>query len=192
MTAPAPADRALDAVGLVGQLAEHDRLRVVAALVLGAASPSEVAAATGLAADAVSTALTRLLRSGLVRAADGELRLDAGQFARAARAEAPRADPPVDGAADPAVARVLRAFLRDGRLAAVPAPGRKRHLVLEHLVRAFEPGVRYAEPEVDAVLRALVAPGGPDHAALRRHLVEEDLLAREGGQYWRTGGWVDV
>jgi hypothetical protein len=31
-----------------------------------------------------------------------------------------------------------------------------------------------------------------DHAALRRYLVDENLLSREGGVYWRTGGYVDV
>jgi hypothetical protein len=29
-----------------------------------------------------------------------------------------------------------------------------------------------------------------DHAALRRYLVEEGLLGRANGEYWRTGGWV--
>jgi hypothetical protein len=28
----------------------------------------------------------------------------------------------------------------------------------------------------------------PDHAALRRHLVDEGFLTRADGVYWRTGG----
>jgi len=47
--------------------------------------------------------------------------------------------------------------------------------------------VRYPEREVDAMLRAW----HPDHAALRRHLVDEDLLARDAGMYWRIGGPTD-
>jgi hypothetical protein len=31
-----------------------------------------------------------------------------------------------------------------------------------------------------------------DHAALRRYLVDEGFLSREKGQYWRSGGRVDV
>jgi hypothetical protein len=31
-----------------------------------------------------------------------------------------------------------------------------------------------------------------DYAALRRYLVDEEFLSREGGSYWRTGGSVDV
>ncbi|MEP6851937.1 MAG: DUF2087 domain-containing protein [bacterium] len=63
---------------------------------------------------------------------------------------------------DPAVAAVLHAFLRV----------------------SFEPGRRYAEPEVNAILIAFFA----DYAALRRHLVDEGLLTRDRGVYWRTGG----
>jgi hypothetical protein len=32
----------------------------------------------------------------------------------------------------------------------------------------------------------------PDHAALRRSLVDEGFLTRDHGIYWRTGGRVDV
>jgi len=81
---------------------------------------------------------------------------------------------------------VLRAFVRDGRLTSVPAARGKRRVLLEHIAAAFEPGVRYPEKDVDAVLRAW----HPDHAALRRYLVDEQLLAREGGRYWRIGGPV--
>jgi hypothetical protein len=32
----------------------------------------------------------------------------------------------------------------------------------------------------------------PDVAALRRYLVDEGLVTREVGMYWRSGGPVDV
>jgi hypothetical protein len=85
--------------------------------------------------------------------------------------------------------RVLRAFLRDDRLTAIPAKASKRRIVLEHVVAAFEPGVRIPEREVDAVLRAFF---DRDWVSLRRHLIDEGLMAREDGWYWRTGGYVDV
>jgi hypothetical protein len=31
-----------------------------------------------------------------------------------------------------------------------------------------------------------------DYCALRRYLVDEDLLARDEGQYWRSGGQVQL
>jgi hypothetical protein len=92
------------------------------------------------------------------------------------------------GVSDPDVQRVLRAYLRDGRLATVPRRGARRRIVLDYLATKFEPGVRYSESEVNAMLREY----HEDVAALRRYLVDEGLLSREGGQYWRSGGWVDV
>jgi hypothetical protein len=92
------------------------------------------------------------------------------------------------GTLDPTVRKVLRSFIVDGRLVTIPAAGRKRRIVLEYLAAAFEPGVRYAEAQVNTVLRAW----HDDVAALRRYLVDESLLCRDAGQYWRSGGWVDV
>lgn len=59
-------------------------------------------------------------------------------------------------------------------------------------MRSFEPGRRFAEKEVDVVLRAWCAGGAADHVSVRRYLVDEGLLSRERGVYWRSGGWVDV
>ncbi|HEY3736113.1 MAG TPA: DUF2087 domain-containing protein [Jatrophihabitans sp.] len=84
--------------------------------------------------------------------------------------------------------RILRAFIRpDGALRSMPRGGRKRQVVLEELVTVFEPGARYSEREVNAVLRSFHA----DVAALRRYLVDGELMDRANGQYWRTGGWID-
>jgi hypothetical protein len=83
---------------------------------------------------------------------------------------------------------VLRAFFRSGRLASIPAAAGKRRVVFDRLAREFEPGVRYAERDVDAILRRF----HDDYAALRRYLVDEGFLAREHGVYWRIGGTVDV
>jgi 8-oxo-dGTP pyrophosphatase MutT (NUDIX family) len=92
------------------------------------------------------------------------------------------------GVIDPGTAAVLRNFLRGGRLVHIPAARGKRRTVLQHIVALFEPGARYPERQVDAMLRAWYE----DYVSLRRYLVDEQLLAREGGEYWRAGGWVDV
>jgi hypothetical protein len=108
-----------------------------------------------------------------------------GAAARAA-AEATPAPPPLSD--DPAEDAVLSAFVRNGRLTSIPAQRSKRLVVLDHLVRVFEAGIRYPEREVNALL----AVWHPDVAALRRYLVDEGLLSREAGVYWRTGGYVEV
>jgi hypothetical protein len=173
---------------IVGQLASPSRLRVVAALALGARNPSEIADRAQLSGEEANAALTRLLRGGLVTVADGQFILREQAFADAVRAETPPRPAPSFGLVDAATSRVLGAYLRDGRLSAIPATGRKRRMVLEYLASAFEPGRRYDESSVNAILRSW----HEDVAALRRYLVEEGLLSREKGEYWRSGGWVDV
>jgi hypothetical protein len=88
---------------------------------------------------------------------------------------------------------LLRIFIQDGRLRRLPARRGRRRVVLEHVaVYSFEPGVRYAEREVDTVLRTWCEGGEADHVTLRRYLVDEGLLSRAHGVYWRTAGWVDT
>lgn len=173
---------------LVGLLATPVRLRIVAAVVLGAATPSAIISATGLSDAEVSAGLTKLLRGGVVSVSDGALTVDAAVFTDAARSAAAKTEPTDFGVSDPKIAAVLHAFLVDGRLTAIPVSGRKRTVVLEYLVAAFEPGRRYPEPAVNAILASFHA----DTAALRRYLVDEGLLSRDNGVYWRSGGWVDV
>lgn len=82
----------------------------------------------------------------------------------------------------------LQVFTRDGRLAQIPVRHAKRRLLLDWISQSFEPGRRYSEAEVNAVLRAL----HDDHATLRRYLVDEGFLSRHDGCYWRSGGTVEI
>ena len=178
----------LDAATIVGLLADRTRLRVVAALALGAATIEGVADAADLSLKDVALAARRLARAGLVHRDGRSLALHAELFGAAARAAAEAAPAPEPLSEDPAEDAVLSAFVRDGRLVSIPAQQSKRRVVLEHLVRVFDVGVRYPEREVNALLGVW----HPDTAALRRYLVDEGLLTREAGLYWRSGGWVDV
>ena len=85
--------------------------------------------------------------------------------------------------------RVARNFFDDsGRLHTIPSKHTKLLAVLDRLAQEFEPGRTYAEPEVNELLQRF----HPDHAALRRYLVENDFLTREDGAYWRSGGTFEV
>ncbi len=175
---------AIDAHTLVGLLADDDRRRVVAALVLGATTLDAVVAGSGLDAARAGKALTRLASAGLVtRGSNGGLVLQADAFGAAAK---DRPKPELEVAGEDEV--VLRRFVRDGRLVSIPTQRAKRRVILDRLAQEFEPGTRYSEQMVNLVLGRWHA----DTAALRRYLVDEGFLDRAGGQYWRAGGTVDV
>jgi hypothetical protein len=81
----------------------------------------------------------------------------------------------------------VRAFIRDGRITALPAKRTRRRLLLDQVAQAFEPGRRYPEAEVDQILKAVF----DDHCALRRYLIDEQFMSRTAaGLYWRAGGTV--
>ena len=173
---------------LVGLLADDDRRRVFAALVLGASDTGEIRRMSGLDARAAGRALQRLVDSGLViRGDDATHHLLGEAFGLAARAEAeraPRADEHADAPED--VARVLRAFVHDGRLTSIPAVHSKRLVILDWLAQRFEPGRRYTE-----------ADGEPRHrASASRHRRAPPLSRGRrhdgsgAGVYWRAGGTV--
>ncbi|MET7394743.1 DUF2087 domain-containing protein [Dactylosporangium sp. NPDC005572] len=173
---------------LCGLLAEPDRLRVFAAVVLGASTPTAVVAASGLPARSVEGAIRRLQQGGLLAVADGELVPLVEAFKDSVRSTAQAEAPAEPLDPDRQRDQVLRTFIVDGRLTQIPAAQGKRLVVLEHISSAFEPGVHYPEREVNAILRAW----HDDHAALRRYLVDTGFLTRADSVYWRSGGPVDV
>jgi hypothetical protein len=81
-----------------------------------------------------------------------------------------------------------RFFAPDGRLHTMPTRHLKRRWVLDKIAQRFEPGRKYAEPEVDTILKEI----HDDHAALRRYLVDDGFLTRENNVYWRSGGTVEI
>ena len=78
--------------------------------------------------------------------------------------------------------KVLRTFLRRGRLISIPAQLKKKIIVLERIAQEFVPGRSYTEREVNLTLLEF----HEDVAELRRGLVDQRLLARERGIYQRT------
>ena len=175
---------------LAGLLADERRLRVFAAVVLGAAREDEIVAAAGLEGKAVRTALDRLIRGQLIESSAEGYRASATRFTDAARWAAGQRHQvtPEELGATPEQAAVLRNFLIDGRLTHLPVPRQKRRVVLDFLAGRFEPGVQYPERDVNFMLGQFHR----DYAALRRALVDEEFLERRDGFYWRAGGTVAV
>ena len=75
--------------------------------------------------------------------------------------------------------RLVGRLFRDGRIERVPARRKVRAAVLLEVLRRFEPGRDYSEPEVNGVLLGV----HEDFAYLRRELVNYHYLDREAGRY---------
>jgi hypothetical protein len=85
-------------------------------------------------------------------------------------------------------ARIRENFVANGRLVSIPVQHKKRLAILRWLVEDFQLGRMYAEDEVNRI----IARRHPDFAALRRHLIDEELMQRRSGVYWRTGSVPNV
>ncbi|SDG69081.1 hypothetical protein SAMN05216553_110263 [Lentzea fradiae] len=154
---------------VVRALAEPARLRAFAAVVLGAATLADVAAASGLKAKDAATALRKLREAGLVEG-------DPARPADLTPLAATLTDPmPADG---------LAPFVRGDKLVSLPVSHERRRKILEHVAsQAFVPRTYYEESEVNERLKAWCDGGEVDHVTVRRYLVDLALLERGGGLY---------
>lgn len=166
-------------VHLLKTIADSTRLRILGLLAERPHTGRELADALALSAATVSHHMGRLTEVGIVTATpEGTRRryaLNATLLADVG-GRTPASDPPDD----PEHARTVRIFFEGRRLRSIPAKRKARAAVLVELLRRFEPGRTYDEPEVNAVLRE----AHDDVALLRRELVDYRYLRREGGRYW--------
>ena len=175
-------------------LADENRLKIVGLLAQKPASVEGLAGALGLSASTTSHHLARLATSGLVSArADGHyyiysLKTDALRGLSQHLLQAENLPALSQGATspsgDPFESKVMKAFVdSEGRITAFPAQEKKFLVLLRYMAKAFEPGRRYPEKEVNEILKRY----NEDTASLRRGLVEYKLMQREGGggAYWR-------
>jgi hypothetical protein len=172
-------------------LADPERLAVAGALARGPRTAGQVASEFGFPPHRVRRHLARLVGVDLA-AVQSDRRTYVFRpetLRRAAQEVGPSRDAGLAlGVVYEEEEVVLRAYFREGRLREIPAKHAKRRIVLERLVLEFEPGVRYPERDVNKTLRRF----HDDYVSLRRYLVDEELLSRERGVYWRSGGPFDI
>ncbi|HSQ38188.1 MAG TPA: DUF2087 domain-containing protein [Acidimicrobiia bacterium] len=162
------------------------RLAILGRAAVGPVDGDALAAELGEDRRKVRREIGSLVQTGLLTR---DLRLDRAALRAVAQAF-PQAAPPdpllLSGPWTEDEARQLAQWFSGSRLTEIPVNRAKRRLVLERLAQEFEPGLRYDERTVNATLQVFHA----DHATLRRYLVDEGLLTRAEGVYWRTGGRV--
>ena len=172
-------------------LADPERLAVAGALATAPRSVAELTEMVGLPAQRIRRHLARLTAAEIASVDPNRrtYRLRPETLRDGAREAGPPRDPGLAlGTVYEEEEAVLRHYFRRGHLREIPAKRSKRRVVLSRLALEFDVGVRYSERQVNETLRRF----HDDPAALRRYLVDEGFLSRDRGQYWRTGGPVDV
>jgi len=173
---------------IIKALADASRLAIVGSLVERSQYVEEIAQRHDLAPSTVSFHLKKLEKAGLVRSRKE-------QYYVVVEANEPLLDTTLkdlvgvsavlkdkgERRLDEYHRKVLDTFFRHGMLERLPAQHKKRRIVLEEFALHFEPGRRYQEAEVTGVIRPLF----DDYCMIRRLLVDEQLLRREGTTYWR-------
>jgi hypothetical protein len=160
------------------------RLHALGEAAAGRVTTGGVADAMGVPLRDAQKAVGSLRAAGLVDD-DGRLVSDVLRRIGAALPTAPEADPEIlSGPWSKEEAAVLATFFSGARLTEIPSSHAKRRVILERLAQEFEPGLRYDEREVSFRLQMF----HEDYASLRRYLVDEGLLTRADGVYWRSGG----
>lgn len=166
-------------------LGDADRLKIAGCLSNQPQTLGELAAKLELRPAEVSRHLTDLMALGVVQQDGNTYRLEAGAIEKMARNVLAQARPPHPAdqfEGDPYDRKVLAAYFEaDGTLKALPTQHKKLMVILRYLVQNFEVGPRYPEKQVNEILRKY----HEDTAALRRYMVDNGLLARENGIYWK-------
>jgi predicted transcriptional regulator len=172
-------------------LSDANRLKIIGLLAQKPYSVEELAALLDLKASTVSHHLSKLAKVGLVSArADSYYnvyQLDEKALelkSRSLFSQENLAASVVNVDANAYDNKVVKDYLRkDGGLKTIPAQRKKLDAVLRHVAKAFKPGKRYSEKQVNEILKNYHA----DTASLRRELVGSGIMKREGGggDYWR-------
>ena len=168
-------------------LADESRLKIIGLLATRERSVDELATTLKLKPPTVSHHLATLRESSLVdMRASGTTHVynfRPETLRRLNRRLAPeKLAIPDDAGGDEWERKVLADFTDQGRLKGVPASERKRLVVLRWFARKFEPGRRYSELEVNAIIAEFIN----DFASIRRYLVDHGLMERRSSIYWRV------
>jgi hypothetical protein len=167
---------------------DPDRLAVLGLAATGPLDIEAVAHQLTMTVGQVRRAVSRLAEAGLL---DENLTLNRATIRAVAATlpgEEPAASSVLDGPWTEEEKQILSRHFVGSRLTEIPVSRPARRLVLERLAHELEIGLRYSEKEVNSMIQTF----HPDYAALRRYMVDEGLVTRAQGSYWRSGGRVDV
>jgi len=177
-------------LAIMKALADQSRLAIVNSLLERSQYVEEIAKRHDLAPSTVSFHLRKLEQAGLVSSSKEQyyvvFRTNDELFNTTLReiVSAHSSGKELqDGRMDEYRRKVLETFFKHGRLEKLPAQRKKRLIILEQFALRFESGRRYGEQDVTT----LIAPVFDDYCTIRRLLVDEGMILRDGASYWREG-----
>ena len=77
--------------------------------------------------------------------------------------------------------KVIASFFEYGKLRSIPVQRKKKLICLEVIAENLVPGREYSEKE----LNAIIIPFHDDYCTIRRDMISEGILRREGNRYVR-------
>jgi DNA-binding MarR family transcriptional regulator len=166
----------------------ESRLKIIGHLANGDRSVGELAQLLDLKEPTISHHLAELKGLGLVNVrADGNLRIyQLNARALESISKDIFARPNLAALVKPSdlteEERILRTWVKDGRIVDIPAQEKKKQIILRWLAGQIDPERRWTEREFSEWLSQF----NEDYAFLRRYLVDNGYMAREKGIYWRT------
>jgi hypothetical protein len=165
-------------------LADAQRLKIAGLLGVEALTPMQVAERLNMDPAEAQRQLEQLVAAGLAHKDGMAYRLDNQAVEKLTRQVLAQSHPPspiYEG--DEFEVKTLRSYLTPAdTLKAIPTQQKKLMVILNYLVKEFEVGKKYPESQVNQILRHY----HEDTAALRRYMVDNKLLGREKGIYWRV------
>jgi hypothetical protein len=174
-------------VRLARALADPTRIRIAALLVERTLTLDQIVSELGLRPQEVTRHLTLLIESRLVAipgtSGPTGYRLDLDELRRISRhafATERAPAPSIDG--DDREQKIVRDFVKEGRLTTIPSSHKKKLVILRWLASQLPSDTKVPERELNVWLQQF----HPDFATLRRELVDNHFLARERGIYWRV------
>jgi DNA-binding HxlR family transcriptional regulator len=177
-----------ESIAIMKALGDKSRLSIMQSLLGRPQYAEEIAKRHGLAASTVSFHLRKLEQAGLITSRKEQyyVVVQANQplleTTLRELVAAPFAGKELqDERMDQHRRKVLESFFKHGMLEKLPTQHKKRLIVLEQFALRFTPQQKYSESEVTGLIRPLF----DDYCTIRRLLVDEGLIRRDGATYWR-------
>ena len=177
-----------EALSLFKCLADKSRLQILKSLAVEDMYVERLAERLGLTAPTVSFHLKKLSDAGAVAAYKNQYymiySLNKEMFQTSIleilQQESDEAEKQAQRDADYRQ-RVIDAFFEYGKLKSIPTQLKKERIILEVIAEAFDFDRMYSEREVNII----IADFYDDFCTIRRDMVSERLLGRNGIEYWR-------